>query len=484
MESFDMEIKSDLEKVIEKIKSRKMGNFAVGVDSNINVNEDARSDELEELEVIDYSSKNKLNNNNSNNINKTNHTRNTKHTNNTNITNVNDTKSEISGLPTNFIKHSVLKLNSNPNNDYDHPFNTDYSNHTEGPINLNDLENPTCQNEPKNTNPNPNEQKDSSKNNYQISLKEKNKSLYNSQISTPSEIFSSLIMKRRLGTDKKPADIILYNTSLKTFENRVIKTQIKFKKFLQFSVFINVDNILYISGGKKKDGVCVNEFYCFNPDGNILKQLPSLLRERCSHSMIYISLLNEIFVVGGYSNNTCERYSMSSKKWEYLPQLNYRERQVPTLFLFNQRYLICLFGYINCELENEDYLERLDLQDLVKGTSNCNNKNKWEVIKISHSLNKYDLKLYNVGIIPINQHQYLICGGEHYQGDETDNVYLLDMNYTTIINFNNIKLPVKCSFIDKNFVRYSAVKFAQYEMKKNNIMMFNSTKCKFKIKSF
>jgi hypothetical protein len=315
-------------------------------------------------------------------------------------------------------------------------------------------------------------------------VKSRHKHFFVSGISTAgSEFFSQYVMKRTLGVDKKPPEIILYNPNRKIFESRKINTKAesKFRKFLQFSVFINVENLLYISGGKKKTGKCSTEFYHFNPENNFLTKLPSMLKERCSHSMAYINpgsnnINGQIFAIGGYGNNTCERYLTFDKKWDMLPDLNSKERQVPTLFVHNNQFLICIFGYVNNYLEKEDCLERLDLTTI----------SKWELIKLNHEENigKYDLKIFNVGLIPLNIHEMLVLGGEHYQGEETDNVYILDMKANSIKPYEDLRLPIKSSFIDKNFVKYSAVKFAQYEMKKNSIIFFNSSKCKFKVKTF
>ena len=206
-----------------------------------------------------------------------------------------------------------------------------------------------------------------------------------------------------------------------------------------------------------------------------------MLKERCSHAMIYHQ--DDIFAIGGHSNNTAEKYSIVEKRWEKLPDMNCKEKQVSTLFIFNAKYLVCIFGYVNNDYENDDYIEMLDLTNSFDFINR-----KWDSYKISHNLaTKYDLKLFNVGIIPINLNQFIVCGGEHFQGEETDNVYMLDMSDIKNIKISNIKetkLPIRCSFIDKNFIRYTALKFAQYEMKKNNLILFNSVKCKFKLKSF
>ena len=49
-------------------------------------------------------------------------------------------------------------------------------------------------------------------------------------------------------------EIIVCNIKQKQFESRkkFRNKNPKFKKFLHFSVFLNINNILYISGGKTK----------------------------------------------------------------------------------------------------------------------------------------------------------------------------------------------------------------------------------------
>jgi hypothetical protein len=276
------------------------------------------------------------------------------------------------------------------------------------------------------------------------------------------------IMKRRLSKDP---DIILYDSVKKSFQIKKIKSIDKnFKNFLEFSVYINVDNLLYISGGKTKKGVNSNDFYSFNALTNELNRLPNMLKERCSHSMV--ATTSHIYAIGGYSNNTTERYCLKTNIWTRLPDLNYRERQVPTLFLYNN-FIVCIFGYINNVDMNENYYERLNTDDCAK----------WEMILLNSNLNRLDTKIFNVGVISISSNQFLICGGEQYKGEETDNVYLLDMENSSISAYS-LKMPGKCSFIDKNFIKYSSDRCAQYEMKRNNLIIFDIEKCKFSIKSF
>jgi N-acetylneuraminic acid mutarotase len=276
-------------------------------------------------------------------------------------------------------------------------------------------------------------------------------------------------MKRRL-MNSKISEILLYNIGTDCFESKKarITNDVNFKKFNEFSVYTNVDNLLYISGGRTKSGNISKEFFSFNSDTSELKRLSDMVKERCSHSLLYS---NEIYAVGGYSNNTAERYYINTNKWEKLPDLNSKERQVPTLFQYN-KHIICMFGYINNYIDAEDYFERLEIS----------NPKQWEVIKLKSSLNRYDLKIYNVGIIQ-TENVVLLCGGEHYKGEETDNVYKVDIEKLSIFD-SNMKLPIKCSFIDKNFVKYSNDNYGQYEMKKNNLVLFDRYKSEFYIKNF
>jgi gas vesicle protein len=311
---------------------------------------------------------------------------------------------------------------------------------------------------------------------YEEDSQMQSKYISESELSTSMSLIDSrYIMKRRLSVNSDP-EIILYDTANKNFQVRKIKTSDKlFKNFLEFSVFINMDNMLYISGGKTKKGQHTSDFFSFNSYSDELVRLPNMLKERCSHSMS--ASLYHIYAIGGYNNNTTERFCLKTNKWEKLPDLNCKERQVPTVFIHDNKFIICIFGYLNNYAENfndEYYYERLNLEECTK----------WELIKLRNNFNKVDLRIFNVGIIPIDSGKYLICGGEQYKGEESDNIYLLNLDKNLIKNYDSLKMPTKCSFIDKNFVKYSKNKFAQYEMKRNNLIIFDSTKCKFVVKNF
>ena len=198
-----------------------------------------------------------------------------------------------------------------------------------------------------------------------------------------------------------------------------------------------------------------------------------MLSERCSHSLIYINnkiINNEIFAIDGYNNNTCD----------WLPKLNENERQVSTLFIYNENELFTLFGFMN--QNNENYVERLNLEKL----------NFWEKIEIKVNSDKILLDKFNVGIIPLDsiKGNYLFIGGESCKKGECNDVYNVsivknDKNEFVQIDFvDNCFLPIPASFIDKEFVKIKEGKYAQFEMKKNNLIFYNFKKNKFKSKQF
>jgi N-acetylneuraminic acid mutarotase len=244
--------------------------------------------------------------------------------------------------------------------------------------------------------------------------------------------------------------------------------------------------MLYISGGKDKTtNKQTNAFYVHSPLTSKLKPLSNMLHPRCSHSMIVIN--KHLYAVGGYNNNTTEKYSFDINQWCSLPKLNVKERQVSTLFNMNDKYLYCAFGFINGVSCNDvDYAEKLDL----------NKKDKWRLIPFKvNAACKVDLKRYNVGIVYVKEGEFVILGGENAQNEECDCVFQMKINKigNEKIEINDmkdkkgggmLKMPIKCSFIDKEFKEVKKGKVAMFEMKKNRFVVYNYNKGVFKVKEF
>ena len=283
---------------------------------------------------------------------------------------------------------------------------------------------------------------------------------------------SNYIMKRKLNTD-----IIIYNPKTKQFDIRknILQCNSKIKRFLNFSVYINANNLLYISGGKTKDDKCKNTFYKYSPNTNTLTQLASMLTPRCSHSMI--DLNNEIYVVGGYNTNTCEKYLIQSNEWKNLPKLNSKERQVSTLFAMNNTTLYCAFGFIRGDSDGALYAEKLNTKI---------SSSKWMKVNIKcNNIDKSELKKFNVGIIKLKEGEFIICGGENGKNEESDCYFTMKVKSEGIeVEGNKEKnIPIKCSFIDKEFNQFKEGKYGQFEMKKNSFVIYDVKKKIFKVKN-
>ena len=322
-----------------------------------------------------------------------------------------------------------------------------------------------------------NEKKDNLNNNKNISITGKiflNKNNSTDKIYFNSKTHNKYIMKRKL-----LKEIYIYNIKERRLES--IKDFKKdanvFKRFLQFSIYLNAKNNLYISGGKTKEEQISNSFYCYNYDQNSLTVLPDMLNPRCSHSMIYINnniISDELFIIGGHGINTGERYSFRTQKWKLLPSLHTKERQVSTLICVDD-YLYTLFGFVNGKKNNYILGEKLNLNKLEK----------WEMINFKfYGIDENKLNKFNVGLIKLSNYSYLLLGGEINSGGETDDVFKLDFNNNDeiVISETNLKLPCPASFIDKNFIPLDQKKFAQFDMKKSNFIFYDALTNKFGMK--
>ena len=288
------------------------------------------------------------------------------------------------------------------------------------------------------------------------------------------KIHNKYIMKRKL-----LKEIYIYNIKEKRLESikDFKKDQNLFKRFFQFSIYLNAKNNLYISGGKTKEEQISNSFYCYNYEQNTLTVLPEMINPRCSHSMIYINnhiINDELFIIGGHGINTGERYSFRTQKWKLLPCLHTKERQVPTLICYGD-YLYTIFGFVNGKKNSYILGEKINLNKLEK----------WEMINVKYNgIDEEKLNKFNVGVIKLSNDSFLIVGGEINTGGETDDVFKLDFkgNDEIVISETNLKLPCPASFIDKNFIPLDQKKFAQFDMKKSNFIFYDMLNNKFGMK--
>ena len=95
------------------------------------------------------------------------------------------------------------------------------------------------------------------------------------------------------------------------------------------------------------------------------------------------------------------------------------------------------------------------------------------------------MKKFNVGIIKIKEGEFIICGGENGKNEESDCYLTMKVKSEGIEVEGNKegKLPIKCSFIDKEFNKLKEGKYGQFEMKKNAFVIYDVKKNIFKVKN-
>lgn len=117
-------------------------------------------------------------------------------------------------------------------------------------------------------------------------------------------------------------------------------------------------------------------------------------------------------------------------------------------------------------------------------------KDKWKVVLYKVS-GKVDLKRFNVGIVKVKEGEFVLLGGENGRNEESDCVLRMKVSGERIEigevkgkGGGALKMPIKCSFIDKEFKEFKEGKVGMFEMKKNRFIVYNYVKGVFKVKEF
>lgn len=183
-----------------------------------------------------------------------------------------------------------------------------------------------------------------------------------------------------------------------------------FKQNLNISDFIqlNHDNKLFILTGKKH-----NQFYYYNFEKNEVFKQAETLAPHCGGSLIYISLSNSIYCLGGLNTKKCEIYrndeilfsnsnhqntKNSANKWDSLPELG-SFRQDFSAIVFN-RFIYVFFGVNSATKINNNSIERMSI---VKN-------DMWEQINLNQNLS-VSQTLNSHGILVYNEREILLLGG-------------------------------------------------------------------------
>lgn len=202
--------------------------------------------------------------------------------------------------------------------------------------------------------------------------------------------------------------------------------------FPEGGAYCNSGEYLYFSGGTEiLKGINKIFFRCFlSSDFKkiIVVKLPSLIFSHSNHSMIFYK--NQIYAIGGYNSNRCERYDIKSSKWSMMADMNSIERQRPIL-LVESNYLYTFMGL--SQFNSVESIERINLNNLSA---------KWENIFFENPDN-IRLGFYGSATFKLkNKNAYIFLGGK-FSFDESLDDYIGD-----IFGF---------SFDEKKFIMYLKV---------------------------
>lgn len=83
---------------------------------------------------------------------------------------------------------------------------------------------------------------------------------------------------------------------------------------------VKVDNKIFIIGGTNKFNQMLDQTLCYNPETKQIKRMNSMKEARSSFGCTFS--FGCIYVIGGSTNKTAERYSLIDNKWTYIAELD------------------------------------------------------------------------------------------------------------------------------------------------------------------
>ena len=219
---------------------------------------------------------------------------------------------------------------------------------------------------------------------------------------------------------------------------------LQIKSFPKGGAFCNKGKSCYFTGGQETQKGISKIFIRITTDLNNLSnikisKMPPMLNPHWNHSMICND--NYIFVIGGYNSNKCEKFNLTTLKWESMPDLISTERQRAILYIYGN-YLYAFMGHNQFGIL--DSIERININNLEN--------NKWENVNINNPYN-IDIRFYGSGVYCLNGEIYFI-GGKKGIGNEDDDYKTEIYNYkfdNQEFSTNNLYFSGKLDFIENQF---------------------------------
>ena len=272
-------------------------------------------------------------------------------------------------------------------------------------------------------------------------------------------VFKTNIIKGAL--DKNNVDEFQIDFS-KVFKD---KDDVLLTEFPLGGAYCHYKKKLYFSGGqdyiKNSSKVFLSIPLLFNEkDPNNLSKLPNLINPHWNHSMIANE--NQIYVIGGYNSNKCERFDIINQKWFEMPDLKVKERQ-RAMLLIDDNYLYAFMGLSQFGLL--DSVERINLGNLSNG---------WEIVTFSNP-NGLSLKFYGSGIrkIPDSEKYYFVggkCEKDSNGNEFHKNIYEISLKEKTI-NQSEFRVDNDLFFIENNLYDFESKECGNFISLENGFLI-------------
>ena len=197
-----------------------------------------------------------------------------------------------------------------------------------------------------------------------------------------------------------------------------------------------------------------------------------MLSARERHNIIYLPDKKVVLVCSGFFNKESEYSELNNNEWNNLGEMN-EVRGNATISYINNRYIYVIGGYKILDNKKGQYLNNLEYLDF----NNLNNG--WKQIEFGN----LNIQLSAMGVIPINNNQFILCGG--FDGKEYKrDVYKVDCSNcnNVIVEKTNFILPAGYIFLHNTFAKMEN-NFYNIELT-GNVIKFNVDTYKFEVNQF
>ena len=267
--------------------------------------------------------------------------------------------------------------------------------------------------------------------------------------------------------------------NIKVTKNHFQNPLDSFINFPENSKYINLGSSILLTGGyinKEKTNNCylmiISEIPSKKEYELSIISYAKMLSARERHNIIYLPDKKVVLVCSGFFNKESEYSELNNNEWNNLGEMN-EVRGNATISYINNRYIYVIGGYKILDNKKGQYLNNLEYLDF----NNLNNG--WKQIEFGN----LNIQLSAMGVIPINNNQFILCGG--FDGKEYKrDVYKVDCSNcnNVIVEKTNFILPAGYIFLHNTFAKMEN-NFYNIELT-GNVIKFNVDTYKFEVNQF